>query len=86
MDTRFGRQPAHSILIRERWTVPRAAKMLDVPPQHLMKALHGRIRPSVEVRTRLPLLVGVPLSELFTEDALAGTHARYVGRKLAVTS
>jgi transcriptional regulator with XRE-family HTH domain len=70
LPTRFGTQPGHQILVSQGRTISGVARVLRLHPAHLAQALQGRIRPNYEVRERLPDLLGVPLEELFTEDAL----------------
>ncbi|MBM0258956.1 hypothetical protein [Micromonospora sp. 4G55] len=71
MPSRFGRQPAADALRRERWSIPLAARQIDVPENHLRTAVGGYNRPMPEVRERLPKLLGLPLEELFTPEVLA---------------
>ena len=71
MATRFGEQPGRLILRRERWTIARAAREIDESYAHLLRSLRGVVRPSEQVRRRLPALVGRPVSDLFTPEALA---------------
>jgi transcriptional regulator with XRE-family HTH domain len=68
--TKFGTQPGHQILFSQGRTVSAVARILGIAESHLAKALSGRVRPSHEVRERLPEFLGVPLHDLFTEDAL----------------
>jgi transcriptional regulator with XRE-family HTH domain len=68
--TRFGSQPGHKTLLSQGRTVSASARVLGIAEAHLHGALSGRIRPSHEVREKLPEFLGVPLNELFTEDAL----------------
>lgn len=72
--SRFGVQPARQALTDERWTLRRAADQINVPLQHLRGAVNGHTAPSTPLRSRLPILLGRPLAELFTEDALAATY------------
>ena len=72
--SRFGDQPAKKALTEERWSQPRAAEKINVPFLHLRGALNGHVAPSKVVRDRLPALLGRPLSELFTAEALAATY------------
>lgn len=70
MASRFGPQPAHWMLDRERYTIRRAATELGVQYQHLSRALRGYARPDDVVREKLPKLLHQPLEALFTEEAL----------------
>jgi hypothetical protein len=67
----FGVQPARQVLYSQRWSLPRAAAQIDVPPTHFFNCIHGKCPPSPDVRDRLPALLGLPLSELFTAEVLA---------------
>ena len=68
--TKFGTQPGHQILVSQGRTISGVARVLNIAQAHLHQALSGRVRPNHEVRRRLPDLLGVPLDELFNEDAL----------------
>src|SRR6185295_5557268 len=70
----FGRQPAYDVLRRERYTIANAARTMNVLESHLRMVVKGRVSPSPEVRERLPKLLNVGLSELFTLDALASRY------------
>lgn len=72
--SRFGVQPAREKLREERWSLAKAAETLNIPPLHLRGAVMGRVVPSPALRDRLPALLGVPLSELFSSDALIATY------------
>lgn len=72
--SRFGVQPAREKLRAERWSLAKAADKLNIPPLHLRGAVMGRVVPSPALRDRLPALLGSPLSELFSADALAATY------------
>jgi hypothetical protein len=67
----FGVQPARQALYNARWTVARAAGEIDVNGTHLFNCLYGKCPPSPDVRDRLPALLGLPLSALFTAESLA---------------
>jgi len=71
MPNRFGHQPARQALFDQRWSIARAATEIGVPVSHLGNCVYGKIVPSPGVRERLPRLLGVPLEELFTAEALA---------------
>jgi transcriptional regulator with XRE-family HTH domain len=68
--TKYGVQPAKAILFKKKMTAARASREIQVDQKHLTNALTGRVRPRPEVRERLPLLLNVPLEQLFTEQAL----------------
>ena len=70
MATRFGPQPVHYVLYRQRWTIRRAAREIGVPEQHLGRAVRGYIRPDDVVRAKLPKLLNEPLENLFTTESL----------------
>lgn len=65
-----GPQPLRAVLTKNRYTVRQAAAAINVDPLHLTNVIRGGARPCQAVRDRLPELLGVPLEELFTEDAL----------------
>lgn len=77
--SRFGPQPVREALVAERWTVPAAARRIGVPANHLKSAVHGRTAPSPVLREQLPALLGVPLAQLFTAEALATEFNPRVG-------
>jgi hypothetical protein len=64
------RQPALDIMAFQGRGITAVAKAIGVPLYELRDALHGRQRPSIVVRERLPLLLGVPLVSLFSERQL----------------
>jgi transcriptional regulator with XRE-family HTH domain len=78
----YGRQPGREVLREQGRTVAGVARRIDVNPQHLVQSLSGRIRPSTDVRNKLPAFLGVPLSELFTEEALATPGVKAFERKV----
>ena len=67
---RFGEQPGRAVLLRQGCTITGTARVIGVQPSHLSQALRGRIKPNVRVRRQLPVLLGVPLDELFDEAML----------------
>lgn len=71
MSTTYGRQPGYFVLLDQRRYITRTASEIGVPEAHLSRALRGVIRPNLIVRQRLPKLLGRPLRELFTPDAIA---------------
>jgi transcriptional regulator with XRE-family HTH domain len=71
----LGRQPGIALSREERWSLSALARRLDVPLGHLTNAMHGRAHPSDAIRDRLPAVVGRPLSELFTQEALARAYS-----------
>jgi len=68
--TRWGEQPARMALRRERYSIPLAARIIGVPETHLRNTVLGCTRPSPVVRRELPKLLGVPLTDLFTDEVL----------------
>ena len=72
--SRFGVQPARQALIDNRWTIRLAAERINVPPLHLRNAVLGHTVPSGALRDRLPVLLGRPLSKLFTAESLAAEY------------
>jgi len=76
--SRFGEQPLIEIMRRRRWTFSLLCDEVGVSYRHLYYVAHGHIVPSARLRDRLPAVLGTPLSELFSEDALA---AQYTQRK-----
>lgn len=81
MSTKFGRQPVYAEMYR-RFTNPRAvARDLNdsrITESSLYMACAGHVPPSDAIRERLPKYMGMDLSEMFTEDALA---ARHIGKR-----
>jgi hypothetical protein len=59
------------VLRNQARTVSGVARVIDVPDHELRNALNGRYRPSRAIRERLPLMVGVPITALFSADMLA---------------
>ncbi|HZN70583.1 MAG TPA: helix-turn-helix transcriptional regulator [Micromonosporaceae bacterium] len=82
--TRFGRQPARDVIFLKRWSVVGLAAELGVKHAHLNQAIRGRVRPAPRLRERLPELLGVPLEELFTAEALERPYGSLPDRSLVV--
>jgi transcriptional regulator with XRE-family HTH domain len=78
LHSRFGEQPLIEIMRRRRWTFSLLCGEVGVTYRHLYYVAHGHIVPSPKLRDKLPAVLSAPLSELFTEDALA---AQYTQRK-----
>jgi hypothetical protein len=57
-------------LREQRWSYPAAAEKIGVHPIHFACAVTGRVRPCRAIRKRLPLLLGVPLEDLFNPDRI----------------
>lgn len=75
-ETRFGPQPAREVLRQGKHSIALVAGIMGVPESHLLPALYGRIRPNITVREKLPKIVGRPLEELFTAEALSAPPGR----------
>lgn len=52
-------------------TIIDVAELIGVKYSHLAKSLGGQVTPSKRVRDLLPIVLGVPLEELYTADVLA---------------
>ncbi len=65
------KQPAYYLIKEQGRSVGVISRVIDVPYLHLRQAVYGMVRPSQEVRDRLPGLLGVPLDQLFE-----ATHLR----------
>jgi hypothetical protein len=69
--TRFGPQPVREIIRKGKYSISMVAEMVGVREAHFVPALYGRIRPNMTVRERLPKVLGVPIEQLFTAEALS---------------
>jgi hypothetical protein len=74
--SRFGDQPLIEIMRRRRWTFSLLCGEVGVTYRHLYYVAHGHIVPSPKLRDKLPAVLSAPLSELFTEDALAAQYTQ----------
>ena len=86
-------QPVRKHLSDQRWSIPAAVReinnILDRPGEITIGHLHytstGLAVPSPALREGLPILLGVPLEELFDADLLArewsGHRDRYFGNE-----
>lgn len=74
MARRFGTQPAHALVRANGMTISGLALLLGLNPQHLKAALGGVIRPSHEVRVALTEFFDLPITELFTPEAIELPH------------
>lgn len=73
--TRFGAQPLYLILREQgRGTITEVARKIGVPERHLYNVVYGWTRPNDVVRDKLPELLGIPLREMFTADAVAAPY------------
>lgn len=77
--SRHGVQPARAFLQARRFTTRQAADAIRVDLTHLASAIGGHVRPCQAVRDRLPNLLGVPLQDLFSEEALRLPYAGDLG-------
>jgi hypothetical protein len=81
VQTRFIDQPFSEQMRRQRWHYSLRAGEVGVTPQQLYTAARGIVVPSPLLRDKLPAILGVPLSQLFTAEALdyryQDTHHRF---------
>jgi transcriptional regulator with XRE-family HTH domain len=68
--TRFGDQPLIEEMRRQRWHYSLLAREITVTQKQLYAAARGIVVPSPALRDKLPPILGVPLSQLFTAEAL----------------
>jgi transcriptional regulator with XRE-family HTH domain len=68
--TRFGDQPLSEEMRRQRWHYSHLAREINVTQKQLYAAARGIVVPSPVLRDMLPPILGVPLSQLFTAEAL----------------
>jgi transcriptional regulator with XRE-family HTH domain len=68
--TRFGDQPLIEEMRRQRWHYSLLAREINVTQKQLYAAARGIVVPSPPLRDKLPAILGVPLSRLFTAEAL----------------
>jgi transcriptional regulator with XRE-family HTH domain len=76
--TRFGDQPAKSLLRENGLTILDFARRHELNPRHAQTALNGEIAPSVELQHALCRELGQPITRLFVPEALA-TGPRLTG-------
>ncbi len=68
----FGAQPIRDIVWRRGYTHSEFAALTGIEPRsHVNGAIRGYVPPSEELRVIAPKILGVPLEELFTAEALA---------------
>lgn len=70
--TRFGTQPAHTIIRQRYRSIEGVARLLGVSKTHLYNVVTGRVRPNVIVERRLPVFLGMSFEELFTSEIVEG--------------
>ena len=68
--SRFGDQPLSEEMRRQRWHYSQLAREINVTQKQLYAAARGIVVPSPVLRDKLPAILGVPLSQLFTAEAL----------------
>ena len=68
--SKFGDQPLIEEMLRQRWHYSLLAREIGVTRQQLYTAARGIVVPSPMLRDKLPAILGVPLSQLFTAEAL----------------
>jgi ribosome-binding protein aMBF1 (putative translation factor) len=81
--TRFGDQPLIEEMRRQRWHYSLLAQEISVTQKQLYAAARGIVVPSPALRDKLPPILGVPLSQLFSAEALdyryQDNHHRFDG-------
>lgn len=75
---RYGVQPAYDI-VRKRTTIAATARAIGVDYAHFNLAVNGRIRPCQAIRERLPIHLGIPIDQLFTDIAIMWPSTTDVG-------
>lgn len=74
-------QPAREIMRQQQIRIDHAAEQMGVSYRHLRYVLRGITAPMDAVREQLPVILGVPLVELFTPELLARSYdPRFVWR------
>lgn len=90
MASRYATQPARILAAEQHLTIRELAESIGEDPTHLGNALRGTAFPSERIREQLPLVLGRPLSELFSPDRLrmpySGPRGRNGGRRKAAES
>lgn len=69
-------QGAYYVMQAQARSVTKTARALGVDPTHLRDALYGRVRPSHELRERLPRFLSVDVHELWDDDHLVEPFVR----------
>lgn len=68
----FGLQPIRDVVWRKGYSHTEFAAMTGIEPRaHVNGAIRGYVPPSEDLRRIAPAILGVPLEELFTAEALA---------------
>lgn len=76
----LGRQPGGDLIRRRHGTIAAVARRCGLDVLHLYGVLRGALYPSHDVAARLTGFLGVPVTDLFTTDALAHLHEVRPGR------
>ncbi len=63
-------QPAYAVIRATGRSLSKIADEAGVPYLHLRQACRGLARPSQRVRERLPVVLGLPIEELFEPASL----------------
>lgn len=71
---RRAKQPMYFLMKDQGRSIGAIADVIGVSYLHLRGAMYGTTYPSTVLRDKLPKFFGVPLSELFDADILAGEH------------
>lgn len=72
MPRSFGKQPIRDVVWRQGFTHTEFSNTIGVEPRsHVRAAMSGTVPPSEALRLLAPIYLGVPLTELFTAEALA---------------
>lgn len=71
---KYGQQPAHQILAGRGISIQEVIRGSGLKQGHVYQALQGRVSPKQELRDYLSQLLGLSVSNLFTEDALTGAR------------
>ena len=73
--TKFGPQPIRDAVWAAGWTHAAFRDLTGIKPSgHVAMAMDGRCPPNTELRRVAPMLLGLPLDQLFTAESLAGIH------------
>ncbi len=65
------KQPGLTAIQSQARSVSGLARLIGVPDAELRATPYGKCRPSVVIREKLPLILGVPLESLFDPGVLA---------------
>jgi hypothetical protein len=70
----YGRQPFRALLIEQGRTIAGASRALGFDSGYGQRVALGRVAPSDQFRQAISEMLARPVSELFTNDALASTY------------